>query len=85
MERRRGIGYVLKAARVTGRMLLVLVAGLLTTGFALCGEHRVDRLIDTQTALTLHRTFDLPLLCFLLVHALTSGYLAIRRWGWVTR
>lgn len=83
MERRRGIGYVLKAARVTGRMLLVLVAGLLTTGFALCGEHRVDRLIDTQTALTLHRTFDLRLLSFL--PALRSRYLTTWRRGWVRR
>jgi hypothetical protein len=77
--------YLVKTARITGWLLLLLVGLFIFTGYALCGKYGVDQLVDTRTALSVHQMFELPLLLLFLTHAMTSIYLSLRRWGWVKR
>jgi cytochrome b subunit of formate dehydrogenase len=72
---------LLKLARASGWVLLALVSLFIVTGYALAGQHGLDRLIGSQLALTVHRIFDVPLLVFFGVHAATVIYFALRRWG----
>jgi uncharacterized membrane protein YoaT (DUF817 family) len=76
---------LLKIARASGWVLLVLVTLFVVTGYALSGQHGFDRLIGPRQALTIHRIFDVPLLAFFLAHAATVIYFALRRWGLVGR
>jgi hypothetical protein len=77
------VWYLVKTARITGWLLLLIVGLFIFTGFALCGKYGVDELLDIQTALSVHQMFDLPLLFLFGAHALTSIYLSLRRWGWI--
>ena len=81
-----GKGYVYylhKTARISGWALLVITAVFIITGYSLCGEFGVDQLIDSQTALSVHQFFDLPLVALFVVHSAATIYLAFMRWGWV--
>ncbi len=72
---------LLKLARASGWVLLALVSLFIVTGYALAGQHGLDRIVGPQLALTVHRIFDVPLLVFFGVHAVTVGYFSLRRWG----
>ena len=82
MRRKRDY-YLLKTVRITGWLLLALMALYLATGFALCGKMGFSQLMDVQTALTIHQFFDWPLVCVVLIHAAITIYFAMRRWGWI--
>jgi uncharacterized membrane protein YoaT (DUF817 family) len=71
---------LLKVARLSGWVLLVLVSLFVATGYALSGQHGFDRWIGPQLALAIHRVFDVPLLVFFGAHAATVTYFALRRW-----
>ena len=73
--------FLLKTARTSGWVLLVLVGLFIVTGYALGGKYGFDELLGAQTALTIHRVFDIPLVVFFLLHAATTIYFALRRWG----
>jgi succinate dehydrogenase/fumarate reductase cytochrome b subunit len=74
---------LLRTARVSGWVLLFLVVLFLVTGYALSGKYGLDQVVGPQTALTIHRIFDWPLILFFMAHAATSVYFAMRRWGWI--
>ncbi len=75
--------YLLKLARLSGWLLLPLVIIYLGTGFALCGKLGFSRWMDLRTALAIHQIFDWPLVVLFVLHATTTVYFALRRWGWI--
>ena len=75
--------YLVKTARVTGWLLFFLVLLYLVTGFSLCGEYGFAVLMDSQTALAIHKVFEWPLVAIFLTHSLVTIYFALRRWGWI--
>jgi len=75
--------YLVKAVRISGWFLLGLVLLFLVSGYSMCGEFGFDRLVGSDTALTIHKAIDIPLLVFFLIHAVAATYLAFRRWGWI--
>lgn len=75
--------WLLKAARLSGWLLLPLIVLYLVTGFALCGEFGVTRLISAQTSLKIHQAFEWPLVAIFAAHASLTIYFALRRWGWI--
>jgi len=76
--------YALKAVRASGWLLLGIMLLYLVSGFALCGELGLDRLLSVGAALRLHKGFVWPLVALLAVHVVASAYLALRRWGWIS-
>ncbi len=83
MARRNVHYYLMKAARLSGWLLLLLMILYLVTGFALCGEFGVSQWIDVRTALEIHRLFEWPLIGAFVLHAAITIYFALRRWGWI--
>jgi succinate dehydrogenase/fumarate reductase cytochrome b subunit len=77
--------YLLKLARLTGWLLLPIMLVYIATGFALCGILGFGRLIDSQTAVAIHKFFDWPLVALFLVHVSVTIYFAMWRWGWIKR
>ena len=77
--------YLMKIARASGWLLLLLMILYILTGFALCGEYGVSKLIDAQTALKIHQVFEWPLIVVFLAHASVTSYFAFRRWGWIRK
>lgn len=75
--------YLLKIARTSGWLLLVLMAVYIVTGFSLCGKLGMSGVLDIQTALVIHKLFDWPLVAVFLVHAAVAVYFALRRWRWI--
>lgn len=75
--------YLIKAARISGWLLLPLMVLYLVTGFALCGEFGFQRLFTPQAALQIHKLFEWPLVALFVMHASTTIYFAFRRWGWI--
>jgi cytochrome b subunit of formate dehydrogenase len=75
--------YLLKTARVSAWLLLLLMIIYILTGFALCGKLGMSRLIDLQTALFIHQIFDWPLVIIFLIHVSITIYFSSRRWGWI--
>lgn len=72
--------YVLKIARVSGWLLLPLLLIYIVSGFSLCGKYGCSSILSTQNALLLHKSLDVPLVLLLLIHVVSSGYLALWRW-----
>lgn len=85
MAQRSYQSVTLQLLRVSGWLLMVLVPLYLATGFSLGGKFGMNRLIDVQTALAVHRLFDWPLVAAVAVHATTTAYFAMRRWGWIRK
>jgi len=77
--------YLVKTARISGWLLLPLMIVYIITGFALCGKWGFSRLLDQNMALLIHQIFDWPLVVIFLVHASVTGYLSMRRWGWIKK
>lgn len=74
--------YLMKVARLSGWLLLVLMILYILTAFSLTGEWK---LFDLQTASVIHRLFEWPLIVVFLAHSLTTVYFAMRRWGWIRK
>ena len=84
--RPRPLGYyVVKAVRISGWCLLVLMVLYIVSGYALSGTLGFDRLMDVRTAEALHLYvyLDWPLVGLLVVHVAGVTYLSMRRWGWI--
>jgi hypothetical protein len=77
--------YLIKAARLSGWLLLPVMVLYIGTGFVLCGKLGFERLFDSQTALAIHRVFDWPLVAVFAVHVSITTYCAMRRWGWIKK
>ncbi len=75
--------YLVKVARLSGWLLLVLMAVYIVTGFSLCGKMGMSGVLDIQTALVIHKLFDWPLVAVFLVHTAVTIYFALRRWRWI--
>ncbi|MGA2797551.1 MAG: hypothetical protein ABSE63_08245 [Thermoguttaceae bacterium] len=75
--------YLLKTARLSAWLLLLLMLLYILTGFALCGELGMNRWMDSQTALSIHKIFEWPLVALFLIHASITIYFSFRRWGWI--
>ena len=75
--------YLLKTARVSAWLLLLLMIIYILTGFALCGKLGMSRLMDLQTALFIHQIFDWPLVIVFLILVSITIYFSFRRWGWI--
>ena len=73
----------LKMIRWSGWLLLLVVIGFLLTGYTMDGRYGFGKLLDEETALTLHRTLHLPLIVLVLAHVVPAMYLALQRWGWI--
>jgi hypothetical protein len=83
MAKKRLNYYLLKLARLSGWLLLPLVLTYLVTGFRMCNHFGLHHLIDRKTATEIHRLFEWPLVSVFLLHASTTIYFALRRWGWI--
>jgi len=83
MAKRSVTYYLIKTTRLTGWLLLPLMLLYICTGFVLCGKYGFGRLMTIQSALMIHRIFDLPLVSLFGAHAAISVYLSFRRWGWI--
>ena len=57
----------------------------IVSGFAMNGTWGMEKLLDSDTALAIHQTFVWPLAGVVLVHAAASIYMAMRRWGWISK
>ena len=77
--------YLLKAARLSGWLLLPLMIIYIGTGFALCGKFGLSKWLGLERAMEIHRLLDWPLVGIFLVHASLTAYFAIRRWGWIKK
>lgn len=75
--------YLIKISRFTGWVLFVLVLAYIITGYALAGLYGFDKLMSSEMALRIHRSFDLLLVFVFLVHAGITIYFALKRWGWI--
>ena len=75
--------YMIKTIRISGWFLLPLTLLCIVSGFAMNGTLGFEKLLDSDTALAIHQTFVWPLAGVILVHAATSIYMAMRRWGWI--
>lgn len=76
---------LLRLVRWSGWPLFLVVSGFIITGYTASGRYGFGRLLDAQSAMTLHKLLHLPLLVLLLVHSLPAMYLAAQRWGWFRR
>jgi len=80
----RGVNYyLLKTMRLSGWILIPAVITYLCTGYATCGKLDMDKLIESETALDIHRVMDRPLIVLFLAHTSTAIYFSMRRWGWI--
>ncbi|MDP6633835.1 MAG: hypothetical protein QGG42_02975 [Phycisphaerae bacterium] len=77
--------YMIKIIRISGWFLLPLALLCIVSGFAMNGTWGMEKLLDSDTALAIHQTFVWPLAGVVLVHAVASIYMAMRRWGWISR
>jgi hypothetical protein len=75
--------HLIRVNRLTAWFLLFMVLTYLCTGLALCGKLRFDRLIQTERALSLHKSLVWPLTALFVSHTAISVYFAFRRWGWI--
>ena len=83
MPKRNAHYYLLKAARLSAWLLLLLMILYILTGFVLCGEFGMSRWMDPKTALYIHQIFEWPLVVCFLIHASITIYFSFRRWGWI--
>jgi hypothetical protein len=72
-----------KLVRWTAWPLFFVILGSIFTGYSIRGRFGLGKLMDGQTALTLHNLFHAPLIVLLVAHSLPAMYLAFQRWGWL--
>lgn len=75
--------YLVRTARATGWLLLVLMLLYMVTGLAMRGEFGLDRVLAYEPALAIHQAFIWPLIGIFAAHSLVTIYFAMRRWGWI--
>ena len=75
--------YLLKTARLSGWLLLPLVLLYIVTGFAMRGDFGLSRGLTPEQAKVIHQDFRWSVAVIFLVHASTTIYFALRRWGWI--
>lgn len=85
MARRNVNYYLIKTARISGWLLLPLVVVYILTGFAMRGEFGLGSLLTAEEAKVIHQDFRWPLMGAFLVHAVTTVYFSLRRWGWIKK
>ena len=83
MARKNVHYYLIKAARISGWLLLPLMLLYIVSGFAILGYFGLGRLIEPNKARIIHQDFNWPLVALFLVHASITIYFALRRWGWI--
>ena len=72
-----------RAVRITAWPLLAIMILYLITGYVLCGQTTLGRWITVETALSVHKVFDVPLAALFVAHSLPAIYLAFVRWKWI--
>ena len=75
--------YLIKIARISGWLLLPLMILYIGTGFAVRGELGFDNLLTPEEAKVVHQDFRWAVVALFFVHASTTVYFALRRWGWI--
>lgn len=85
MAGKRVAYYLVKATRISGWLLMVVVLVCIVSGLSMCGQMGFENLMSDTIALVLHKVFVWPLIVLFGVHSLVSVYLAFRRWGWIRR
>lgn len=74
---------LVKLNRLAAWLPLAAMITYICSGFALCGELGLDRLIGSERALALHRRLVWPLVTLFVLHSAIGIYFALRRWGWI--
>jgi cytochrome b subunit of formate dehydrogenase len=77
--------FVVKAVRLSGWVLLVLMIVFTVTGYGLTGKYGCTELIGKRVSEVLHYELDEVLLAVLAVHVGAALWIAMRRWGWIGR
>ena len=82
--------YLIKAARISGWFLLLLVIMYLCTGFTMCGQLGFNKVFNSKVfnsdrANEIHKLLVWPVVPTFLVHASITTYFALRRWGWIKK
>lgn len=75
--------YLYKTTRISGYILFFVVALLIMSGLAMTGRYGFDRLFSPDTGCRIHTTLRWPVIGLFLIHAIITGYLSFRRWGWI--
>ena len=83
MPKRNVHYYLLKTARISGWLLLLLMIVYIVTGLAMRGEFGLGKVLSPEEAKIIHQDFRWPLLVAFLVHVSITIYFAMRRWGWI--
>ena len=71
---------LIKAVRLTGWPLLVLIPLYLLTGYVLGGQWNVGEWMNMERALYLHRNLDVLLIVLFLAHSVPAVWVAVGRW-----
>jgi hypothetical protein len=77
--------YLIKIARISGWLLMLLVILYIGTGLAIRGEFGLGKLLTPDEAKVIHQDFRWPLAIAFAVHASITIYFAMRRWGWIKK
>ena len=75
--------YLMKIIRISGWLLLPLIALYIVTGLTVAGGYGFNRLINVNLANEIHKLFKWPLVTVFVMHASLTSYFAFRRWGWI--
>lgn len=71
--------YCVKIVRTTGWILVPFILAYMASGYAMSGKFGMDRFMDTEAAMKLHSSMDLPFGIVIVCHVIPSLYLAIWR------
>jgi hypothetical protein len=77
--------YLIKLVRLSGWVLVPIMLTYICTGFALHGKFGFSKIIDAEQSLDIRRLLEWPLVIAFTVHAATTTYFAMRRWGWIKK
>ena len=73
--------YLIKANRLTGWLLFIVIPVLLVTGYGITGMYAcISRLATAEEYLYMHNLFIYILIVLFALHAAINIYFAIRRW-----
>ena len=76
---------IVKTLRYTAWPLLLAMVLFVVSGYSMTGKYGMNRIMDIETALSVHRWLNVPLVLLFVVHAVGGAYISLRRWGWVGR
>ena len=73
--------YLIRANRLTGWLLLLVIPALLFTGYGITGRYEfISRMATAEDYLYIHNLFIYVLIVFFAIHAAINIYFAIRGW-----